>query len=240
MVIIWTLALLVSAVFNLVKYLISDKAATYAWMSFPLLFLFIVCACNIGICRTFHKRKVCSQQGNRASQTQRLTVTLLLVSTVSLLSWLPLVTANYIFYVKNIIIPKRFLIYNIINILNFSNCFVNSVVYSLRIPEFRQSLVLCFTRRQTVINRGEHEGRDNRGIALTPGIEPSAISRNSRYLQQDFELESVDTKLWSRPCWLLSHLTVCCKNAKHYIYVEPGALNFKFWIYWCFFPSLFR
>ena len=194
-VIIWTLALLVSAVFNPVKYLISDKAAFYAWMSFPLLFLFIVCACNIGICRTFHKRKVSPQQGNRASQSQRLTVTLLLVSTTSLLSWLPLVTANYTFYGQNITTSKWYLIYDIINILNFSNCFVNAVVYSLRIPEFRQSLVLCFTRRQTVINRGEHEGRDNRGFVLTPAIEPSAISRNSRYQQQDFELESVDTKL---------------------------------------------
>ena len=196
-VIIWTLALLVSAVFNPVKYLISDKAAIYAWMSFPLLFLFIVCACNIGICRTFFKRNVSPQQGTRASQTQRLTVTLLLVSTVSLLSWLPLVTANYIFYVENITIPKRCLIYDIINILNFSNCFVNSVVYSLRIPEFRQSLVLCFTRRQTVMNRGHHEGRDNRGFALTPGIEPSTTggSRDSSYLEQDFKLESVDTKL---------------------------------------------
>ena len=124
-VIIWTLALLVSAVFNPVKYLISDKAAIYAWMSFPLLFLFIVCACNIGICRTFHKRKVSSQHGNRASQTQRLTVTLLLVSTTSLLSWLPLVTANCIFYVRNITISKWYLIYDIINILNYSNCFVN-------------------------------------------------------------------------------------------------------------------
>ena len=36
-----------------------------------LLFLFIVFACNIGICRMFHKRKVSSQQGNRASQSQR-------------------------------------------------------------------------------------------------------------------------------------------------------------------------
>ena len=106
-----------------------------------------------------------------------------------------LVTANCTFYVQNITIPNRFLIYNIINILNISNCFVNSVVYSLRIPEFRQSLVLCFTRRQTVINRGENEGRDNRGFALTPGIEPSTISRDSSYLEQDFKLESVDTKL---------------------------------------------
>ena len=34
LVIIWTLALLVSAVFNPVKYLISYKAAIYAWMAF--------------------------------------------------------------------------------------------------------------------------------------------------------------------------------------------------------------
>ena len=165
-VIIWTLAMLVSAVCSTAKYLISNIAAIYAWMSFPLLCLFIVCLCNIGIYRTFHKRKVSSQQGNRASQTQRLTVTLLLVSTVSLLSWLPLVTANYIFVVQNITIPKGFLIYNIINILNFSNCFVNSVVYSLRIPEFRQSLVLCFTRRQIVINRGEDEVKEE----ITGGV----------------------------------------------------------------------
>ena len=189
-VIIWTLALLVSAVFNLVKYLISDKAAIYAWMSFPLLFLFIVCGCNIGIYRTFHKRKVSSQQGNRVSQTQRLTATLLLVSTTSLMSWLPLVTANYLFYVQNITTPKRCLIYDIINILNYSNCFLNSVVYSLRILEFRQALVFCLTRRRTVINKEEPEAIDNRGFALTP------LPSNSRYLQQDFELEpAVDTKL---------------------------------------------
>ena len=189
-VIIWTLALLVSAVFNPVKYLISDKAAFYAWMSFPLLFLFIVCACNIGICRTFHKRKVSSQQGNRASQSQRLTITLLLVSTISLLSWLPLVTANYIFYVQNINTCKWHLIYDIINILNFSNCFVNSVLYSLRIPEFRQALALCLTRCQKVINRpGGHEERDNRSFALTP------LPNNSSPLQQDFELKPVVTKV---------------------------------------------
>ena len=189
---IWTPALLISAVFNPVKYLISDKEATYAWMSFPLLFLFMVCACNLCICRTFHKRNVSSQQGNRASQTQRLTATLLLVSTTSLLSWLPLVTANYIFYVQNINTSKWHLIYDIINILNFSNCFVNSVVYWLRIPKFRQALALCLTRCQKVINRpGGHEERDSRRFALTP------LPNNSRPLQQDFELKPVDTKVWS-------------------------------------------
>ena len=184
----------VSAVCNTAKYLISYKAATYAWMSFPLLFLFIVCLCNIGIYRLYHKRKVSSQQGNRESQTKRLTVTLLLVSTVSLLSWLPLVTANYLFFVKNITIPNKFLIYNIINILNFSNCFVNSVVYSLRIPEFRQSLVLCFTRRQTVINRGKHEGRDNREL------QGDCFNAGDRAISNIKELEVSTAGFWTGIC----------------------------------------
>ena len=190
---IWTLAFFVSALFSTALYLISVKAAVYAWMSFPLLFLLIVCACNIGIYRTFHKRRVSSQQGNRASQSQRLTVTLLLVSTISLLSWLPLVTANYVFFVQNITIPKGDLIYKIIVFLNFSNCFVNSVVYSLRIPEFRQALVFCFARCRTVTNREER--RDNRGFVLRPAIEPSTLPNNAMFLHQDFELEVVDTKL---------------------------------------------
>ena len=84
---------------------------------------------------------------------------------------------------------KKRLIYDIINILNYSNCFVNSVVYSLRILEFRQALALCLTRRRTAINKEGPEGIDNRGFALTP------LPSNSRYLQRDFELEPVDTKL---------------------------------------------
>ena len=65
-VIIWTLAMFVSAVCNTAKYLISNIAAIYAWMSFILLFLFIVCLCNIGIYRTFHKRKVFFTTGKQS------------------------------------------------------------------------------------------------------------------------------------------------------------------------------
>ena len=164
-------------------------------MSFPLLFLFIVCGYSIGICRTFYERKVSSQHGNRASQSQRLTVTLLLVSTISLLSWLPLVIANCLIYILKINIPKVKLFYHIINLLNFSNSLVNPLVYSLRIPEFRQALGFCIIRLRKLINRNErNKGRDDRELAPNPAIRPSTQPNDQSRLQKDFELETIVTE----------------------------------------------
>ena len=92
--IIWTLAGLLSAVFNMANFLISSKAASFCWMSFSLPSLFIVCACSIGIWRKFQLRNISSQQQNRAFLNKRLTLTLLLASIISLLPRLPLVITN--------------------------------------------------------------------------------------------------------------------------------------------------
>ena len=78
------------------------------------------------------------KQQNRASQNQRLTKTLLFVSVVAVLSWLPLIIANYLVYVQEMFIPERRLFYMIISVINYSNSFINPVVYMLRIPEFQK------------------------------------------------------------------------------------------------------
>ena len=137
-------------------------------MSFPLSFLFIVCACNIGIWRKVRKRNIALQQQNRAaSQNQLLTKTLLFVSAISVLSWLPLVINNLVIVLD---IPMLPLCSQIITILNFSNSFLNPFVYALRISEFRQTLILCCSRRQAVINRPRIERKDNMAAVLTPGL----------------------------------------------------------------------
>ena len=176
--IIWTLAFLFSAVFNMAKFLISFKAASFCWMSFSLPSLFIVCACSIGIWRKFQLTNISSQQQNRAFLDKRLTLTLLFVSTISLLLWLSLVLANCLIDILMINIPKVYLFYYIIVLLNFSNSLVYPAVYSLRrplrIPEFRQAQGFCIIRRRKLINRDErNKGGVNRGFAPTPAIRPS-------------------------------------------------------------------
>ena len=47
-------------------------------------------------------------------------------------------------------IPWQF--YDLVNVINYSNSFANPVVYALRIPEFREALVLCCLRRAAAPN----------------------------------------------------------------------------------------
>ena len=190
---VWSLAILVSTVFLLSLYLESYKAAALSWMSFPLSFLFIVCACNIGIWRKVRKRNIALQQQNRAaSQNQLLTKTLLFVSAISVLSWLPLVINNLVIVLD---IPMLPLCSQIITILNFSNSILNPFVYALRISEFRQTLILCCSRRQAVINRPRIERKDNMAGVLTPGLQLRTLHPDSSQVQQTFEQKTMNTRL---------------------------------------------
>ena len=191
---VWSLAILVSTVFLLSLYLESYKAAVLSWMSFPFSFLFIVCACNIGIWRKVRKRNIALQQQNRAaSQNQRLTKTLLFVSAISVLSWLPLVIDNFLVIVLDI--PMLLLCSQIITILNFSNSILNPFVYALRISEFRQTLILCCSRRQAVINRPRIERKGKMAGVLTPGLQLRTLHPDSSQVQQTFEQKTMNTRL---------------------------------------------
>ena len=194
---VWSLAILVSIIAVLFCEYNSFKAATLSWMSFPLSFLFIVCACNISIWRKVRIRNITLQQQNRAAfQNQRLTNALLFVSAISVLSWLPMVIVNYLVFVQGLDIPRRFLLVDIINILNLSNSILNPFVYALRIPEFRQALrVSCCSRRQDVMNRPGIVGRENMAAVLTPVLQRRAIQCNSSQVQQIYGKEIMDTKL---------------------------------------------
>ena len=171
---VWTFSITVSAIF-IVSFFTStahaDDALILAYICFHLILLyfsillFIVCGCNIGIWRKFQQRRFASQHQNRASQNQRLTKTLLFVSVIALLSWVPFISVlilNFSYAFSTFKTALRIAV-----ILNFSNCFVNPIVYALRIPEFRQALGLRCFRRKTVMNLKGNERRDNRATALT-------------------------------------------------------------------------
>ena len=181
----WVLSVVVSTVYLVLPY----KGVIYfVLLLIALLLLFIVCGLNIGIWRKFQRGRVASQQQNRASQNQRLTKTLLFVSTVAVLSWLPIIIMFPLMEIYEASIP--FNIYQICIILCFSNSFFNPVIYALRILEFRQALGLCGFGRQGVIDMEGNERRDNRAMTQLTTL-PADPSQEQLACKQ----QAMDTKL---------------------------------------------
>ena len=76
-----------------------------------------------------------------------MTKTLLCISLFALLSWLPIII-RHILTAINVSLSNN--VYFIAVLLNISSCFVNPIVYALRIPEFKEAITSMCCRRQAV------------------------------------------------------------------------------------------
>ena len=195
-VMVWTLSLLIATVWTALKLLISTKHSMYPFTMYALFLIFylilIICGCNIGIWRKFQHGTAASQQQNRVSQEKRLTKTLLFVSILALLSWLPMTLMHYLIFVYQTQIPSKF--YLLVVVLTYSNSFVNPLVYALRIPEFRKALVLCCLRTPAAPNIVDIKRNKRKEFALTPATELRKLQIETSNLQLAFEQEVQDTK----------------------------------------------
>ena len=124
----------------------------YFWQSYCLLCLFVICACYASIIV-----KICCgarpQHHGAARRQRKLTVTLLIMTTVSLLLWLPYAIATFVYYttdsIRSLSYTKRMRLNLSLLLLFYTNSFVNPIVYTIRMPKFRKAcLLLLFTRRQ--------------------------------------------------------------------------------------------
>ena len=150
---VWALALLISAMWTGSNLLFSYKYTMFFWVPYTLILILITCGCNIGIWQKFQTGTgAASHQESRDLQNKRLTKTLLIVSGLTLLAWLPLVLLNLLMFVWFFHVPRRF--YHAVNLFNYLNSFVNPIFYALRIAEFRRALALCCTGRhlQAAVN----------------------------------------------------------------------------------------
>ena len=191
----WTLAVCLAVVLTPLWYLVSSKHAFATWMAFPLVFLFVVCGCNIGIYRQYQHRKIAAfQQQNREHQSQRLTRTLLFVSAIAVLSWLPLIIANFLIYVLKVSITRNLLFLLTINIINYLNSLVNPIVYAWRIPEFRKLQSLCCVEGQVTTSREGNKGIADNAAIISPRS-PQIRTLATDQTQQEFEQDIMDTKL---------------------------------------------
>ena len=123
----------------------------FLWQSYCLLCLFVICACYASIIV-----KICCgarpQHHGAARRQRKLTVTLLIMTIVSLLLWLPYAIGTFVFYttdsIRSLSYTKRTRLNLPFLLLFYTNSFVNPAIYTIRMPEFRKALLLLFTRRQ--------------------------------------------------------------------------------------------
>ena len=184
---LWSSAVLLSTLMTLLNVSSSFESVLYVFIPVVLGLTIIVCVCNIAIWRSFQHESVASQHRNGASRNRRLTKTLLLVSIPALVCWLPIIILNILISVTKTSIPWTF--YYMVNILNYSNSFVNPIVYVFRIPEFQQALRLCCTKRGPAIKMVKIEKRNRR----TPEIELWILRTDPTRLLVEVEGEDTET-----------------------------------------------
>ena len=156
---IWTSAVLVSTLTTLSYVLSSFESIFLVFIPVSSGLTLIICFCNIAIWRNFQRESVASQHRNGASRNRRLTKTLLLVSMLDLVCWLPLIIMNLLVYIYGTETLIAW-VYFIMNTLNYSNSFVNPIVYIFRIPEFQQALRSCCTKGRPAIEMVKIEKRN--------------------------------------------------------------------------------
>ena len=189
---VWKLSILTSLFIAFLLQFVSQLALHIFLSLFFVSVLLITSGLNFSIWRKIQQQPVPHHQ-NRALQRRRLTKTLLLVSLIALVSWLPPLVYSLI----------AFLGYRISNNISlitsftyFSNSFINPILYALRIPDFKEALSLsCFTKHEVMSNE-ENAGRDEMAADLTLVIQRRTLTVDHNILQFTFEQEIVqDTKL---------------------------------------------
>ena len=88
-----------------------------------------------------------------ANRERKLTITLFTVTFLSLLLWLPYVITTFLFFATNILSSLSEIILFRLElgsvILVYANCFLNPILYVMRMPGFRRALkMLCRQRPQ--------------------------------------------------------------------------------------------
>ena len=150
--VVWVLAGMISTAILMLH--LFDKEGSHSqflWQSYCLLCLSIICACYASIIV-----KICCgarpQHHGAARRQRKLTVTLLIMTIVSVLLWLPYAIGTFVYYtndsIRSLSYTKRMRFNFSLLILFYTNSFVNPIVYTIRMPKFRKALLLLFTRRQ--------------------------------------------------------------------------------------------
>ena len=139
---IWVLPAMVSATLQLFVAFRNELQRYYfpLWESYSCLCLFVICVSYSSIVVQF-LRGAKPQQHGASNRQRKLTITLFIMTIVSLLMWLPYVIAALSHL-------RSMRLRNSLGALFCANSFVNVIVYTIRMPEFKKAILELFKYRQ--------------------------------------------------------------------------------------------
>ena len=140
---IWVLPAMVSVTLQLFVAFWNELQWYYfpLWESYSCLCLFVICVSYSSIVVQFLLGAKPQQHGAAANRQRKLTITLFIMTIVSLLMWLPYVIAALSHL-------KSMRLRNSLGALFCANSFVNVIVYTIRMPEFKKAILELFKCRQ--------------------------------------------------------------------------------------------
>lgn len=145
----WFSALTISMINLLYRYKIVPYFATLDIVLTALLTSFVItCASYVAL---WIKVRFRDRSGLGREPDKRLAKTLCLVTGVFVLTWLPFQSLLYVVhFCLTCPLPSQNAV-NFIKLLQYCNSFMNTVIYSLRMPEFRRAISEIFNYRYNLI-----------------------------------------------------------------------------------------
>ena len=139
----WVLPAMVSVTLSLFLAFWNEWQRYYfpLWESYSCLCLFVICVSYSSIVVQFLRGAKPQQHGAAANRQRKLTITLFIMTIVSLLMWLPYVIAALSHL-------RSMRLRNSLGALFCANSFVNVIVYTIRMPEFKKAILELFKCRQ--------------------------------------------------------------------------------------------
>ena len=185
---IWLVAISTATVCLVSNFVLKSlEIATYVSMSLLSVLCSVISVSYVTIWhRIKSKRRNIRQKTNEYEN--KLALTLFIVTITSLAAWLPFVIVNVLFVFSSVHLSFNFVYFS--KVLHYGNSLVNPLVYSLRMPEFRKSVVRMFSLRSSqrrlaghqlsnpcsVTEIGQDTFRSNRGTQLCTDSKKTAVT----------------------------------------------------------------
>ena len=147
--------------------------------------LVIICAAYILIHQETRQNIPEGLNERRAEQNKKLTNTLLVVTILSLICFLPQVFFSLVYVFTSASTDNNNLYHGllIINVLQYANSIVNPIVYTFRIPVFKSEIQRCYSK---LFRSNEIHDVNN---------SPESVKVAQQRTVEDIKLHYVDTKL---------------------------------------------